>query len=258
MLLVSGCFLFSGCAGLGGHHFAREAKRPDVRAAAEPMRLVSYLAIGREHLHGNRIGLAIEAFNGGLAAGENPGANYNGLGVAYARLGRGDLASRFFAKAMAFDPSNLAYANNLISLQNSPDMASQRTAQVVQAERQPEAKRDRVTLVRGGNRQFNLSTVEASSSPQQDAHLATTGRCAAAMPLGCGTIALPRIGSRSHPTSSFAARPVRTGARAPANASLPSPLDGVSAPAGKRKIIDLVAIKPPRRPSKASISPPEG
>lgn len=86
---------------------------------------------GRVHLYANRTGLAIEAFRNALANGEAPAPAYNGLGVAYARLGRPDLAESYFSRAVASDPANLHFAENFAKLMRSPAylaMASVRTA----------------------------------------------------------------------------------------------------------------------------------
>lgn len=86
---------------------------------------------GRVHLYAHRTGLAVESFRNALANGEAPAPAYNGLGVAYARLGRPDLAETYFSRAMASDPANPHFAENFARLTRSPAylaMVSARTA----------------------------------------------------------------------------------------------------------------------------------
>src|SRR3546814_9961813 len=45
---------------------------------------------------------------------------YNGLGVAYAKLGRADLAERYFKMALSMDGTNPRFAANLDRFYNSP------------------------------------------------------------------------------------------------------------------------------------------
>src|SRR3546814_14347739 len=45
---------------------------------------------------------------------------FNGLGVAYARLGRADLAERYFRMALSMDGANPRFAANLERFYNSP------------------------------------------------------------------------------------------------------------------------------------------
>jgi tetratricopeptide (TPR) repeat protein len=77
------------------------------------------VAAGRAHLAAGRTGKAIEEFQRALAAGEEIAAAANGMGVAYARLGRFEQAHRFFAQAVAVDPGNMKYQDNMRGLMRS-------------------------------------------------------------------------------------------------------------------------------------------
>lgn len=112
-----------GCQFLGKLNLTRSGSQDKEQQAGAERIAPSSLAEGREHLRANRNGKAIEAFNLALVRGEDPAAAYNGLGVAYARVGRQDLAYRFFKKANASDPDNPVYAGNLIRLVDSPSFA---------------------------------------------------------------------------------------------------------------------------------------
>ena len=116
----------SGCSGM----VARSHFSPRVSMAGADMTKpdrMSFTDTGRLHLYAGRTGLAIEALQQALVVGEAPSPAFNGLGIAYARLGRADLAERFFAKAIAAAPDNKIYAENLARLGQSRTL-SQRMA----------------------------------------------------------------------------------------------------------------------------------
>jgi len=75
---------------------------------------------GRLNLAQGQTGLAIEAFQRALSLGPPSATALNGMGVAYARLGRPDVAERFFREAIVIDPQDQRYAKNLARLMDSP------------------------------------------------------------------------------------------------------------------------------------------
>lgn len=177
--------------------------------------------LGRAHLAAQRNGLAIEAFNRALVFGEPAAPALNGLGVAYARLGRADLAYRFFTQASAADPANPLYARNLATLTQSdgftlaalrPQAARPLVAPAAPAPREPGK------LYRDGNRQFTLLTRPAD-------RIATS--CAVSFkgvrPRNCTQGALPAVAARNKvrpaapvaatPAANAVDKPVRTAAR---------------------------------------------
>jgi hypothetical protein len=105
---VSGCQSILGTLGL--------ADRPDSQQHYFGAR---DLEEGRAALAANLPGSAIPAFQRATLNPETAAAAYNGLGVAYARLQRGDLAERFFTQATVLDRENEAYANNLMMFYHS-------------------------------------------------------------------------------------------------------------------------------------------
>lgn len=116
----------SACGSFLGIHFARHsppAERPQTAA-------MSATELGRRQLAEGRTGLAVESFQRALAAGEPVAPAVNGLGVAFAKLGRDDLAKRFFEEALAADPGNSRYADNLARLMRSPAYASRAAAEM--------------------------------------------------------------------------------------------------------------------------------
>lgn len=126
-LLGTMALALAGCSSSANH--ARFT--PRVTGVEHQESALSQTDQGRVHLYANRTGLALEAFRNALANGEAPAPAYNGLGVAYARLGRPDLAETYFSRAMASDPANPHFAENFARLMRSPAylaMVSARTA----------------------------------------------------------------------------------------------------------------------------------
>lgn len=117
MLILTSAFALGGCQIFKPSGVHSGASANAIRAGE----LASSTDQGRDHLRAGRYGLAIEAFERALAFGERPAPAYNGLGVAYAKLGRPELAYRFFRKAAMSDPDNPVYSRNLASLMDSPE-----------------------------------------------------------------------------------------------------------------------------------------
>jgi Flp pilus assembly protein TadD len=115
------------CSSFLGIHFARHTpKAQPVEALAASVGAST--EAGRALLADGQPGQAIESFQRALTSGEPQAAALNGLGVAYARLGRDDLAERFFREAMAADPANARYADNLTLLMRLPSFAARNAA----------------------------------------------------------------------------------------------------------------------------------
>lgn len=68
---------------------------------------------GREHLRAGRVGNAIAPLHRAALNPQTSGDALNALGVAYAQLGRADLAERYFVAAVKTDRENERYAANL-------------------------------------------------------------------------------------------------------------------------------------------------
>ncbi|WP_162854677.1 tetratricopeptide repeat protein [Sphingobium estronivorans] len=108
-LPLSACSSFPGARIFARHH----------RPAAPQMAQAPLTDQGRAALDASQPGLAIEKFQTALAKGEAVAPALNGMAVAYARLGRFDLARRFFNEAMAVDPLNEKYRANLAMLEQT-------------------------------------------------------------------------------------------------------------------------------------------
>lgn len=127
-LALGGCQSFVNALGFGPKP-AQTEQRAEVFGSEE-------LQKGRLALEQGNIASAIQQFR--LAAlNESHAADaFNGLGVSYARLGRADLAERYFQAAVKVDPSNPKYAANLSRFYQSPLGNSARALAMREAETQ--------------------------------------------------------------------------------------------------------------------------
>ena len=111
---LSGCQSFVSALGFGPKD--KEAQRAEASTSV----------FGKDELEQGRLALksgypanAIQLFRlAALDEGSAPDA-FNGLGVAYAKLGRADLAERYFKMAVSLDGSNPKFAGNLDRFYNS-------------------------------------------------------------------------------------------------------------------------------------------
>jgi len=118
--------LLGGCQSIFGHH-----ARLDVRPAGGEVSSATYavaLAEGRQELMRGEVGLAIVSLQTAATQPDTAAAAHNGLGVAYAMLGRGDLAERYFQQAVAEDPAEAKYAANLARYYQSREAALARAS----------------------------------------------------------------------------------------------------------------------------------
>jgi len=94
----------------------------------------------------------------------------NGLGVAYARLGRLDLAERYFQAAILSDPENPRFAANLLRLQQQVLLARRASARDVLAAAgaapMPQAKPANETLLAGTVDRVSRGEVRVSTRPE--------------------------------------------------------------------------------------------
>ena len=133
VVLIACSLPLGACNSLFGLHFARHAPKPEIRMvttlpgeaqiAAAPL-----TEAGRRQLDDGQIGLAAESFQKALGAGEAIAPAANGLGVAFARLGRYELALAYFQQAAAAAPTDARYAENIARLTRSPTMQMRRDA----------------------------------------------------------------------------------------------------------------------------------
>ena len=111
---LAGCatFIVAGCAG-------QQSIAPQYRLSAPSAQVAegsSMLQRGRAQLDAGLDALAIESFRTEIRFDPDNVDAYNGLGVAYGRIGRNDLAQRYFEVALAKDPMNVKVQANLAKL----------------------------------------------------------------------------------------------------------------------------------------------
>ena len=111
---LAGCvsIAVSGCA-------TQQAGAPEYRLSTSSEAQadgVSMLQRGRAQLDAGLDALAIESFRAEIRTNPQSADAYNGLAVAYGRIGRDDLAQRYFETALAKDPSNEKANANLARL----------------------------------------------------------------------------------------------------------------------------------------------
>lgn len=84
----------------------------------------SRLAMGKVHLEANRPARAVTAFRQASYDPRYAAEAFNGMAIAYDRIGRPDLAQRYFARAVAAAPQDERFARNLARLEGrGPVMA---------------------------------------------------------------------------------------------------------------------------------------
>ena len=111
---LSGCQSFLSALDLDGEKVQRaDAGTGQVFGADE-------LEKGRMALKAGYAANAIDQFRLAALNEETAPDAFNGLGVAYARLGRADLAERYFKMALTLDSANPKFAANLDRFYNSP------------------------------------------------------------------------------------------------------------------------------------------
>jgi hypothetical protein len=134
--VTAAAFTLSGCGTMQSIFGPHSARMPEYRvvAAANPEAAIAQATDeGRRHLDRGETGLAIEAFRRALSAGPPTAPALNGMGVAFARLGRYELAHRYFQQAAVLDPLDQRYAANLSRLNRSPAFAMRHDGDIVAA-----------------------------------------------------------------------------------------------------------------------------
>ncbi len=116
LAILSGGLLVAGCQSTAAKYAQLNAGIRVPEAAGKALRSEQQLSAGRSALEQRNYAAAIMAFReASVEAGLRPAA-LNGLGVAYAGIGREDLAETYFRRAINLDPSNTKYDDNLARL----------------------------------------------------------------------------------------------------------------------------------------------
>lgn len=120
-LTIATASSLGGCQAIfGGHQAANSTS--DLREVLPDDYGNLQLAAGRKALDEGRTSDAIDAFMVARLYEPNAAAAYNGLGVAYSRIGRADLAERFFRTAIAHAPDDTRYRANLATFYSRNNM----------------------------------------------------------------------------------------------------------------------------------------
>jgi hypothetical protein len=122
--------VLGGCAALTvGGCATQQNAQPEYRLSAPSAQIVestSMLQRGRAQLAAGLEALAVESFRAEIRLNPDSADAYNGLAVAYGRIGRNDLAQRYFEFALANDPLNVKVQANLAKLQGKEGFAARR------------------------------------------------------------------------------------------------------------------------------------
>lgn len=113
--------LLGGCQSIFGHQAKLEV-RPIGAETSESGAAVA-LEEGRQFLKQGQVASAIVSLQIAAVDPTTAAAAHNGLGVAYATLGRGDMAERYFRQAIAEDPVEAKYSANLARFYQSREAA---------------------------------------------------------------------------------------------------------------------------------------
>jgi tetratricopeptide (TPR) repeat protein len=122
--IAAGAVLLGGCQSfpLTSWMFKKDT-RPSAERPALAGNTVGALEEGGAYLRGGNISAAVASYRIALLDHATRADASNGLAVAYAKLGRDDLAERYFKAAMAAEPDNPKFVANLLRLQQHVMMA---------------------------------------------------------------------------------------------------------------------------------------
>lgn len=127
LLVLAASSLLGGCQALfGSASFAERA--PSGASASIDMSdyFAARLEAGRVHLERGRLTQAVTAFRQASYDPAYAARAHNGMGVAYAQLGRQDLARRYFTMAASAEPQDERFLRNLARLDNAAVGAMER------------------------------------------------------------------------------------------------------------------------------------
>src|SRR5690606_10898327 len=111
--------MLGGCQSFPLTSRMSKGKDPQREGQALAGNTTGSLEEGRAHLHDGHISAAVASFRIALLDRATRADASNGLAVAYARLGREDLAERYFQAAIAAEPDNPKFVANLLRLQQA-------------------------------------------------------------------------------------------------------------------------------------------
>lgn len=128
MTLAMGVAL-SGCQAIFGSRTANLESADRASLAQQEAAVNPALDQGRQLLKAGRIAQAVELLRVAQRDPDSMADASNALGVAYAKLGRHDLADRYFRMALALEPGDARFASNMLRLQRDHNLALRRAAE---------------------------------------------------------------------------------------------------------------------------------
>lgn len=142
--VVACAAMLGGCQSFPLTSWMFKGKRPAAEQRVELAgNTAGALEEGRAQLREGNISAAVASFRIALLDASTRAEASNGLGVAYAKLGRPDLADRYFQGAISAEPENSKYVANLLRLQQQVMLARRATAAHAVAVAQPTPRADR-------------------------------------------------------------------------------------------------------------------
>ena len=165
-----------GCQSLKlpGWSFKKQRSEPQ---QSEPSELAyrGILDDAKTQLREGNLSTAIALFRVARQSEDNRAEAYNGMAVAYAKLGRTDLADRYFRAALKVDPEGDRYAANLLRLQRQvmlaqADEAPGTAVRVAQAPEELAAAQPTrpASGLRGNATRLARGIVHIQTEPEQD------------------------------------------------------------------------------------------
>ncbi len=103
-------------AGCTSHQKLAVEYRLSNAAQSVELKVDDLLETGKVQLGTGQNAMALDSFRGAIRQSHDNAEAYNGLAIAYDRIGREDLAQRYFETAMAKAPQDRRYRNNLARL----------------------------------------------------------------------------------------------------------------------------------------------
>ena len=171
-------FALSGCQMLFGQRTAKVDSANDTLLAEAGMVANPALEQGKQLLRAGRTAQAIELLRVAQRDPTSMADASNALGVAYAKLGRHDLADRYFRMAISLQPGDARFAANMLRLQRDYDLAERRNeeaarmaARVVEQQRVAEmaiAEQGKIERVSRGEVQIRTDATPARLAPRME------------------------------------------------------------------------------------------
>jgi|GEM_PF-1466696 len=138
-LLAATGVLLSGCSLFTGDRHASFGSTPEAELATAETVADIQLEVGRENLADGNLAAAARYLRGARSHPKTRAAATNALGVVYIRLGRLDVAQRYFSEAVELEPDNARFVTNLARIERDVSFARLRAEDVASPSEAPSA-----------------------------------------------------------------------------------------------------------------------